>query len=88
MEIDPGKTTEHVYASCAGGASVNQDYPTPGFWGGAFAYIHGVFGVIVIDNWKRGSGNLIAYSESHMRKDSPDGTTILTEISTFKIRHK
>lgn len=87
MEIDPGRTTEHVSASCSGGASANQDYPSPGFWGGGFAYIHGAYSTIVIDNWKRGSGNLIAFSESHMRRDAPDGT-ILTDISTFKIRHK
>lgn len=87
MEIDPGRTTEHVSASCSGGASANQDYPSPGFWGGGFAYIHGVSSTIVIDNWKRGSGNIIAFSESHKQKDAPDGT-IISEISTYKIRHK
>ena len=89
MEIDPGKTTEHVSASCAGGASANQDYPSPGFWGGGFAYANGMSpsGVIVIDNWKRGSGNVIAFAESHKQKDAPDGT-IISEISTYKIRHK
>jgi hypothetical protein len=89
MELNPGKTTERVSASCAGGVEAHQNYAPPGFWGGGFAFANGMSPscVIVIDNWKRGSGNVIAFAESHKQKDAPDGT-IISEISTYKIRHK
>lgn len=89
MNIIPGRTFERVSLACPGGGVSDHEFPAPGLWGSLFAFVHGKQPgeEIVIKDWKRGGGDVVAVSNTPLRRDAEDGT-IITENSTYTLRHK